>query len=120
MRRLTIIVAGADPERFRAVLAVAAAQAALERPARLFLQGDAVPLLRRPIASADDERMRAGGLPTLAQALEETLALGATIIACQSGLALAAMSAAELPDGVEAGGLVGLMADVGDDQLVIV
>ncbi len=111
MRRLTIIVAGGDPARLRSALEVAAAQAALDRPARLFLQGDAAILLR-----SDDVR---AGLPSLRQMLDEALALGVEVTVCQSGLALGGMTAAELPAGVETGGLVELMASAGDDQLLM-
>ncbi len=41
MQGLTIIVAGADEERFRSALEVAAANAALDRTTRVFLQGAA-------------------------------------------------------------------------------
>lgn len=114
MRGLILIVASRDAARFRSALEVAAAQAALGRPARLFLQADAVALLR-----SMDELPAPQGQPTLRQMLEETLALGATVTACQSGLALAGMTAADLPVDIETGGLVELLAGAGDDQLLM-
>ncbi|HEV2746177.1 MAG TPA: DsrE family protein [Allosphingosinicella sp.] len=119
MRGLTIIVAGADPARLHAALSLAAAQAALDRPARIFLQGDAVGLLRQPLAAPDDARHSAAGLPTLAELLHEAAALGVTVTACQSGLALAGLQSTDLPDGVATGGLVELLATGGDDQLLL-
>jgi predicted peroxiredoxin len=120
MRGVTIVVASADPGRLHAALSLAAAHAALERPARLFLQADAVKLLQPPVESADDQRYGEAGLPTLAQMLSEATAIGVAIIACQSGLALAGLSAEDLPAGVETGGLVELLAQNRDDQLVMV
>lgn len=106
MRGLTIIVAGPDPSRFRAALSIAAAAAALDRPIRLFLQADAVALLRPPLAGPDDEAHEAAGLPTLADLFREAIALGVTIIACQSGLPLIGITADTLPAGIEVGGLL--------------
>jgi predicted peroxiredoxin len=119
MRGLTIIVAGADPARLHAALSLAAAQAALDRPARIFLQADAVQLLKQPIGAPDDARYSEAGLPKLGDLLGEATALGVEIIACQSGLALAGMRADALPPGIATGGLMALLADHRDDQLLM-
>jgi len=119
MSGLSIVVAGEDPGRLHAALSVAAAWAALGRPARIFLQSDAVALLR-PSPHKDEELRSGAGVPTLAELLEESLALGASVTACQSGLAFAGMSAEDLPAGVETGGLVDFLAGSGaDDQLMM-
>lgn len=98
MRGLTIVVAGADAARFDAALTMANAQAALGARARLYLHDSAVTLL-------------APG-PLLAMALE----LGVAVVACQSALAEHGVA---LPDGVEAGGMISLFSDLGDDRLVV-
>jgi predicted peroxiredoxin len=116
---LNIVVAGEDPGRLHAALSVAAAWAALDRPARIFLQAEAVALLR---ASPGEEegRRREAGMPALAELLEESLALGVSVTACQSGLALAGPSAEDLPAGVDTGGLVDFLArSRPDDQLMM-
>ena len=119
MPGLNIVVAGDDSARLHAALSVAAAWAALDRPARLFLQAEAVALLRA-LPGDRDRRRREAGLPDLAELLEESVALGVNVIACQSGLALARLSAAELPAGVDTGGLVGFLAGSSpDDQLMM-
>lgn len=118
MQGLTIIVASADEERFRSALEVAAANAALDRTTRLFLQGAAASLLRAAPAVPEDIRDPAG-MPSLAQLLEEALALGASVTVCQSGLALAGMRADQLPEGVETGGLVELLASGRTHQLLM-
>ncbi|MES2175923.1 MAG: DsrE family protein [Pseudomonadota bacterium] len=115
MRALNIVVATADAERLRGALMLAAAQAALGGAARIFLQLDAVALLRAPIAAPRDSAHRAAGLPDLAALLDDALELGVTLIACQSGLALCGMTLADLPEGVEAGGPVGFLQAT-DDQ----
>jgi predicted peroxiredoxin len=103
MQGLTIIVATADAERFRSALEVAAANAALGRPTRLFLQSAAAPLL-------------ANGSEPL---LEEAMALGTIVTVCQSGLALAGMRADGLPPGVETSGLVQLLSSAADHQILM-
>ena len=116
VRGLTIVVAGADPARLHAALSLAAANAALEGRTRVFLQADAVSLLG---GAEEDPRCAAAGMPSLSELVGEVLAMGVEIIACQSGLALAGMSAEALPAGVETGGLVALLAGLGEDRLVI-
>lgn len=98
MRGLTIVVATADPDRFAAALTLASAAAALGARTRLYCHDAAVGLLGEPV-------------PLLATARE----IGVTLVACQSGLADAGFA---LPDGVEAGGMVGLLAELADDRLV--
>ncbi len=120
MRPLTIVVTTGDAERLRGALMLASAQAAMGGAARLFLQLDAITLLRAPIAAAQDDAHRAKGLPTLAALLDEALAIGVDIIACQSGLALNEMTAAALPEGVETGGPIGVLAQVQDDDRLLI
>lgn len=101
MRGLTLIVVAGDTERFAAAIAIASAQAALGGRVRLYLHDKAVALL--PGAALDD-----------------ALALGVKVIACQSGLAAAGLALNDLDPRIEAGGLVSLLATVGEDQLVTV
>jgi predicted peroxiredoxin len=58
-------------------------------------------------------------MPTLRELIGECIGLGVTIAVCQSGLALAGMSAADLPEGVETGGLVGFLASQADEQVMM-
>ena len=118
MQGLTIIVAGADKERFRSALEVAAANSALDRTTRVFLQGAAASLLQLSAAEVE-EADGVVGVPTLMQLLVEALALGASVTVCQSGLALAGMRADQLPEGVETGGLVELLASGRNHQLLM-
>ena len=119
MRELRILVATADAERLRGALVIAAAQAALGGGVTLFLQLDAVSLLRMPFEAPRDELHRAAGLPSLAMVIEEALALGVTLLACQSGLALCGMTVDDLPKGVEVGGPVGFLQQMSEEARLI-
>jgi predicted peroxiredoxin len=118
--RMTILVASADPERLHFALSLAAAQAALDRPARLFLSAPAVRLLRPPIQWSNDAALRQAGLPTLPELLDEVLAMGVECTACQSGLALAGFTADRLPDGVTVSGLVSILSEASPDEIIVV
>lgn len=117
MRGLTIIVATADVERFRAALSLACAHAALGAATRLYCHERAVALLL-PGEDPEDGQHLAAGLPTRTQLLHEAQANGIGLIACQTGLAAAGIPFNTLPPGIEAGGLVSLLAGLGDDRLV--
>lgn len=117
MRGLTILVATADTSRFRAALATAAAAAALGERARVFLHEDAVALLvEKP--DADAARLASAGAPTQQQLLEIARESGVALIVCQTGLALAGLSMETLPADTQAGGLVSLLATLGEDRLL--
>lgn len=118
MRGLTIIVATADGERFRTALIMALAQTALGGRARLFLQEQAVALLR-----GDDEPAgyAAAGLPGRATMLADALDAGVAIIGCQTGLHLIGATAADFDPRVSWGGMIGLLQTLaGQDRLVVV
>lgn len=116
MRGLTILVASAEPARFRAALATAAAAAALGGRARVFLQEDAVTLFAS--GDPDTTRLEAAGLPGRAALLAVAQESGVELLVCQSGLALAGLAIDALPAGTQAGGLVSLLATLGDDRLL--
>lgn len=90
-RALAIVVAEGSGLRFITAMDVAAAAAALGRPVALFLAGPAVAAVHDPI---------------VARAAE----LGATVTACQTGMADTGVEASSLPGFAEAGGLVGFLA----------
>jgi hypothetical protein len=102
MMGLSIIVAGPDVVRFRSALTLAAAQAALGGRTRLLLDSAAVGLAAKP-----DEL------------LDSCLELGAAVTLCQSGLALAGLEATGLDPRFDYGGMVGWLADLGDDRLIL-
>ncbi len=120
MSRLTIIVATADPARFRAALTLATARAALGGAVRLYCHESSVALLVA-VARADDEdgsALAAAGLPDRQALLAIAQDAGVVLIACQTGLAIAGLSLDELVPGAQAGGMIGLLADGADDRLI--
>lgn len=120
MPGLSIIVPGAEGGRFYAALEVAMAAAALGRPARIFLQGEAARLLRDPVGFADDDTRRAAGQPDLAGMVAEAITMEVSLVVCQSGMALVGINAADLVPQVRAGGLVSFMADVRPEDRLLV
>ena len=116
MSGLTIIIATADPGRFRAAMTLATAQAALGGRVRVYCHERAVALLR---VAPDSEApaLAAAGLPDRPALIAMAIDGGVALIACQTGLALERLGIEDLPAGVEAGGMVGLLASLGDDRL---
>src|SRR3546814_17097375 len=92
------------------------AAAALGRPVRIFLQGEAAALLRDPVRFAGDEARRAAGQPDLAWLVEEAVAMDVSLFVCQSGMALVGMAATDLVPHLRAAGLVNLLRDVGGED----
>ncbi|WP_260583931.1 DsrE family protein [Sphingopyxis sp. PET50] len=120
MPGLSIIVAGADGRRLYAALETAMASAALGRPTRIFLQGEAVALLRAPVSFAGDAARRAAGQPDLAGMVEEAIAMEVGLFACQSGMALAGLTTEEMAPQARAAGLVSFLGGLGaGDRLVV-
>ena len=118
---LLLIVTTGDAERLRGALTVACAEAALGGSVHIFLQLDAVALLSLPIVAPRDADHAAHGLPTLAALIDDGLALGVTMTACQSGLALAGLAADAIDPRIAVGGPVGVLSrHGGEDRLLLV
>lgn len=116
---LVIIIATDDGPRFRAALTVAVAQAALGGSVRVYCHEASVPLLASAARDDDDtDRLEASGLPDRRALMRIAEESGVPLIACQTGLAIAGLALTNLAAGVEAGGLVGLLATLGDDRLL--
>ena len=119
MRELRIVLITADAERLRGALVLASAQAALGGRASIFLQLDAVALLRNPIEAPEDGAHRAAGLPSLRQLIAEALGLDVGILACQSGMALHDIAASDLPEGVSISGPIAFLQQTEDQARLI-
>jgi len=120
VRGLTIIVADISSERFRSALGMAAAQAALGGSATIFLDGEAVSIVRQPIRGWEDDAYADAGLPTLPQLWEEALGQGVHVVLCQSGMAMTGAVPDDFDPRVSFGGMVSVMAALGEDRLVVV
>ena len=116
---LTIIVATDDPDRFRAALTVATAQAAIGGDVCVYCHEASVALLAHT-PRPDDASMRLAelGLPDRIGLIAIAQDSGVQLIACQTGLAIAGLALADLAPGVEAGGLVGVLALLADSRLL--
>lgn len=118
MRGLTILVATDDRVRFRAALSLACAQAALGGRVRLFCQEEAASLLiDRP--DLDQTTLIDRGLPTIPDLIAAAHDVGVALMVCQTGLSAAALIPECLYDGVEPGGLVGVLATLDADRLLV-
>jgi len=120
MRDLNIIVTTADAERLRGALILACAHAASGGRASLFLQLEAVSLLKQPISAPRDDAHKLAGLPTLADLIAEARALGVHLTACQSGLALCHLTPHDLPQGMDVGGPVSFLHSTGDEARLLI
>lgn len=119
MRRLKIVILTDDAERLRGALAMAAAQAALGMDAEIFFQMDAVALLCPGATAPQDAAHQAAGLPSLAQLIDDALAVGVRLIVCQSGLALVGIGSAALDSAIVTSGSVSFMQSVADDDRLL-
>ncbi len=117
MRGLTILVPTPDRVRFRAALSLACAQGALGGRVRIFCQEEAA-LLLAACADPDAAQLQRIGLPDIPTLIAAARDCGVALLVCQTGLAAAALDIEALMPGVESGGIVGILATLGDDRLV--
>lgn len=137
---LSLIVLSDDYERVHYALSMAAAALAIDRPVILFFTNRALHALARDDAAGpgwhrlqqdaagrsaaqQDAERRARGVAGFAELLDACIELGARIVACEMGLRVAGLSAAELrPDAAaEVAGLVTLYAaTAAPAQLVVI
>lgn len=116
---LTIIIATADPARFRAALTLALTQAALGGRVRAYVHEEAVPMLARsPRIDDKSDQLAENGLPDRLDLIAIALEADVEITACQTGMAIARLDIDDLVPGVDAGGMMALMSSLGNDQLV--
>lgn len=120
MRGLTIIIADISSIRFRTALSLAAAHAALGGKARLFLSGEAVSIIRAPVSGWDDDEYAAIGQPDMATLYADALGAGVGFIICQTGMALGNAEMSDFDPRIEAGGMVSLLATLGEDRLLTI
>lgn len=119
MRGLTIVVVSADRERFRAALTLACANAALGGSTTVYAHERAVSLLV-PADDPGDAELADAGLPGRRALISTAIESGVRLVACQTGLSLAGVTATDLAEGTETDGLVALLSQIGDDRLVTV
>ena len=117
---LAIIFSDSAHGRIHAGLSLACASAALGRPVRMFFHGESVCAFDRHRKWKGDETFTLAGIPSLCDMITTALELGIATMACTSGLHLCGLTANQLPENVEAAGMVAFLADVQDYELVFV
>lgn len=121
MTGLTVIITTPDSVRFRAGLTLAIAQSALGGRVRLYCHEASVALLTHAERPDDDgTALAVAGLPDRLALIAIARDNGVALIACQTGMAMAGLAMDDMTEGVEAGGMMGLLADLRDDRLVTV
>lgn len=111
LRGLTIVISTPHPTPFHTAMTMACASAALGHPTRVFFDKSAVELLRRPVGSVSLQSSDTISLLTISRQNN------VEFIACQTGLATAGLSASDL--GIQAGGMVDLLATLNEDRIVV-
>ena len=99
MPGLRLILTDWRGERAAAAIEAAAAMAALGHPVAVLLRGAAVALPAETAGMLRD--------------------LGVRLIACQTAMAQGGVTASALPAGVEPGGMIAFLAELGDTQLLL-
>lgn len=118
--RLTILLVADDATRARAALSLALATAALGRPVLLYAHERAVALLAAQLRTDDDQTaLAAAGLPDRLALLDMAHESGVVLVACQTGLVLTGLSINDLAQGVEAGGLMSVLAEAPSQTPVV-
>jgi uncharacterized protein len=119
---LGVLLISGGHERAHYAFVLAAAAAALGRSVVLFATNEGTRALRADLAGLDDAgreaRVRAAGVAGLADLRAATMQMGARLIACEAGLLMAGVQAAELLPGVEVAGVATFLAATGGGQIV--
>ena len=119
---LGVLLVSGGHERAHYAFVLAAAAAALGRSVVLFATNEGTRALRADLAGLDDageeSRVRAAGVAGLAELRGATMEMGARLIACEAGLLMAGVQAAELLPGVEVAGVATFLAAIGGGQVI--
>ncbi len=122
--KLSIVVFSGDFERVHYAFSMAAASAAVDRPATLFFTMEAIRALAKPTAdgapgwaaipgAARDAEFAERGFATMEALIEACAALDVTFLICEMGLRAAGLAMADLRDDLDyaEGGIVTFLND---------
>ena len=122
--KLSIVVFSCDFERVHYAFSMAAASAAVDRPATLFFTMEAIRALAKPTAdgapgwtampgAARDAEFAERGVATMETLIESCAALDVTFLVCEMGLRAAGLAMADLRDDLDyaEGGIVTFLND---------
>lgn len=117
---LFILLAGDDRNRAHVAFSLGLAALALGREVTVFAGGKSVRLFGKLRAKCyPEECPEAPGVLCLDKLIEESISLGAKLIACETGLVQTNLNEADLIEDVKIGGLVGLLAQLGENHLMV-
>ncbi|QCE32306.1 hypothetical protein FAI41_01175 [Acetobacteraceae bacterium] len=117
---LFILLASDDHNRAHVAFSLSLAALALGREVTLFAGGKSVRLLGKLRADCESECCPEGsGVLCLDKLIEESVGLGARLIACETGLFQTNLKETDLIEGVQVGGMVGLLAEVGSENMMV-
>lgn len=121
MTPLGIVLISPGHERAHYALVLAAGAAALGRPVILFATNGGIRLLleSRPLeADPREAEVTAAGVAGIHDLLEAAREMGVGLRVCEAGRLTEGLAQAPLLEGVEIGGVVGLLADTAAGQLI--
>jgi peroxiredoxin family protein len=121
---LGILLLSGAHDRAHYAFVVASGAAALGRQVVLFASNAGCHALLADwsgLTDADrDARVRAAGVAGLDELREATREMGARLIACEAGLRVEGLDAAQLWPGVEVAGIVTFLSAVGSGQIIAI
>lgn len=119
---LGLLLLSGGHERAHYAFVLAAAAAALGRRVVLFATNEGTRALCAEIAGLSDAgreaRVGAAGVAGLAELRAASMEMGARLIACEAGLRMADVQAAELLAGVEVAGVATFLAETSGGQVI--
>ncbi len=119
---LGLLLLSGGHERAHYAFVLAAAAAALGRRVVLFATNEGTRALRADIAGLSDAgreaRVGAAGVAGLAELRAASMEMGARLIACEAGLRMTDVQAAELLAGVEVAGVATFLAATSGGQVI--
>jgi uncharacterized protein len=119
---LGLLLISGGHERAHYAFVLAAAAAALGRGVVLFATNEGTRALCADIAEVDDAereaRILSTGVAGLAELRTATMEMGARLIACETGLLIAAVDKAKLLPGVEVAGVATFLAALNGGQVI--
>jgi len=112
-KKVAIVCNGAENKNLYPTFILASSAAASGDEVVLFFTPGAAPALRK----GELEKIKAKGMPDMAELVEGVQALGARIMLCELAFEAKDMKKEELRDGIEVVGATTFMAEISDAQI---
>jgi len=112
-KKVAIVCNGSEPKNLYPTFILASSAVASGDDVVLFFTPGAAPALRK----GELEKIKAKGMPDMADLVEGVTALGARMLLCELALEAKDMKKEEFRDGLEIVGATSFMADIDDAQI---